>query len=164
MALWRVTRRAFLRAAVLCGVLGTSDWVPTAAGTSHRGITRGGAVAFRRSGRGRHVSNAAKSHNANLLYATELAAANNPAHPGDKSRVVPVVIGAGLFDGLFGSGRVVADLRHDLRTLSDYASLKRCLRGPAVPVEPGCDDADLNKDRRVDLRDFAVFQDIFTGS
>jgi len=70
-----------------------------------------GVVAFRRSGRGRHVSNAAKRHNANHVYATEAVAAADLAHPGDKSKIVEVVISRGLFNRLFANGRTAVDLR-----------------------------------------------------
>ena len=72
----------------------------------------GGVLAFRRSGRGRHVSNAAKKHNANRLYATREAALADPAHPGDKSKVVQVVISRSRHNALFADGTPIADLRH----------------------------------------------------
>ena len=69
---------------------------------------------YRRSGRGLHVSNAAKKHNANHLYATHLAATLNPAHFGDHSKVVAVAITRDRFDKLFPNGKLIADLRRDL--------------------------------------------------
>jgi len=74
-------------------------------------VPNGGVLVYRRSGRGRHVSNAAKKKNANVLYATMQAAANDLTHPGDNSKVVQVVISQQLFDQLFGDGSVRADLR-----------------------------------------------------
>jgi hypothetical protein len=73
-----------------------------------------GVIVYRRSGRGCHVSNAAKMHNANHLYATHLAATLNPAHLGDHSKVVEVTISRAWYDKLFANGKLIADLRHDL--------------------------------------------------
>ena len=70
-----------------------------------------GVVAFGRAGGGRRISNAAKKHNANRLYATSEAALGDPAHPGDNSKVVSVVISRERFDSFFGHGRTVVDLR-----------------------------------------------------
>ncbi|MBI4581571.1 MAG: hypothetical protein HY718_17870, partial [Planctomycetes bacterium] len=74
----------------------------------------GGVIAFKRSGRGLRVSNAAKKHNANRRYKTAAAAEQDAAHPGDPSRVVQLVIPTALALRLFPPGRLVADLRHDL--------------------------------------------------
>jgi hypothetical protein len=73
-----------------------------------------GRLAFRRSGRGRHVSNAAKSYNANHLFAT-MQAARHGAHPGDRSKIVPVMISQQLWKEYFGSGRLAVDLRQPQR-------------------------------------------------
>jgi hypothetical protein len=73
-----------------------------------------GVTVYKRSGRGRHVSNAAKKHNANHLYVTELAALQDSAHSGDHSKVVSVSISAAMFTKLFSGGKQIADLRHDL--------------------------------------------------
>lgn len=70
-----------------------------------------GVVAFRRSGRGRRISNAAKKQNANRVYATSAAASADAAHPGDRSKIVPVVISRERFDSYFAHGRTVVDLR-----------------------------------------------------
>ncbi len=73
----------------------------------------GGAVTvYKLSLRGRRGSNAAKNHNANFLFATVDAAESNRAHPGDNSRIVPVVISRARFNQLFNNGNAsVADLR-----------------------------------------------------
>lgn len=73
-----------------------------------------GVKAFKRSGRGRRTSNAADSHNASLIYATAQAAADNPPHPGDTSKVVEITINRQLFRKLFANGKTAADLRHVL--------------------------------------------------
>jgi len=73
-----------------------------------------GVFAYRRSGRGRCLSNAAKKHNANHLYATRAAAEADMAHPGDKSKVVRIVINRALHRNLFGNGTDAVDLRQVL--------------------------------------------------
>ena len=104
MSAWKLTRRAFLGLAASLGVVTVAGCPPPLHGV----------VVYRRSGRGGHVSNAAKKHNANHLYATKLAAILYLAHPGDRSKVVQVTISADRYDKLFGDGSLVADLRHDL--------------------------------------------------
>lgn len=103
MSAWQLTRRGFLGLAASLGVVTTAGCPPL-----H------GVVVSKRSGRRGHVSNAAKKHNANHLYATTLAATLHLAHPGDRSKVVQVTISADRYDRLFGDGSLVADLRHDL--------------------------------------------------
>ena len=71
-------------------------------------------VVYRRSGRGRHVSNAAKKHNANRLYATEQAALSDLPHTGDRSKVVPITISSEMYNRLFTITKQIADLRRDL--------------------------------------------------
>lgn len=158
-----LNRRSFLRVAVAGGLVGALDWLLP---SSHRVVASpavGGVIAFRRSGRGRHVSNAAKKNNANRLYANFQAAALGLAHPGDRSRVVSVVISAYMFDSLFRGGRVCVDLRHDLHTLADYRALQSCLSGPGVQLPSRCTAADHDGNGTADLRDFARFQQVFTG-
>jgi len=104
MSAWQLTRRGFLGLAASLGVVTTVGCPPALHGV----------VVHRRSGRRGHVSNAAKKHNANHLYATKLAATLHLAHPGDRSKVVQVTISADRYDKLFGNGSLVADLRHDL--------------------------------------------------
>ena len=60
------------------------------------------------------MSNAAKKHNANRLYATKEAATRDLAHPGDRSKVVKVTISSTMYAKLFSGGKLTADLRHGL--------------------------------------------------
>ena len=71
----------------------------------------GPQIVFKLSGRGRRVSNAAKSHNANKLFASAEAAQAGRAHPGDRSKVVQLVVSPARWQQLFGTGLQVADLR-----------------------------------------------------
>jgi hypothetical protein len=69
-------------------------------------------IIYRLSSRGRNISQAAKKHNANKRFASAAAAKSNRAHPGDTSRVVPLVVSASEFNRLFDNGSAqVADLR-----------------------------------------------------
>lgn len=105
----KLTRRGFLSLTASVGLLTLGGL----SGACSRFLNNGVTV-YRRSGKGRHVSNAAKKHNANHLYATMQAAAQDPAHPGDRSKVVEVTISNVLYKKLFPRGKLVADLRHDL--------------------------------------------------
>ncbi|MGH7789298.1 MAG: hypothetical protein ACRERC_20680 [Candidatus Binatia bacterium] len=110
MAHGQVTRREFLLigGAVVAGGLTAGRATAVAA---PQGAT-GPVTIYRLSVRGRRGSNAAKLHNANLLFATAEAADANRAHPGDHSRVVSLVVNADEFDRLFTSrDSLVADLR-----------------------------------------------------
>lgn len=111
-----LTRRTFLQFSAFAGVAHLIGC--TGAYEYQRSDTAGaagkGAVAYKRTGRGRRVSNAAKKHNANHLYASAKAAAADPAHSGDNSKVVPVSIPQELFNEVFANGRANADLRHVL--------------------------------------------------
>ncbi|MDX9971602.1 MAG: hypothetical protein RBU21_01290 [FCB group bacterium] len=98
-----LTRRTFLGVAVSAAALATVGCPRPSSGQ--------GVKVYIRSGRGKRVSNAAKSHNHNHLYATRAAALANPAHPGDKSKVVSVVISQARYDRLFAGNRVAVDLR-----------------------------------------------------
>ncbi len=106
MSAKHVTRRAFLGIAATAGVAAAVTGCPIQ--------RRNGVVVYRRSGRGMHVSNAAKKHNANHLYASAIAAGLDAAHPGDNSKVVKVLINRETYTKLFGSGKLRVDLRHDL--------------------------------------------------
>lgn len=75
---------------------------------------RKGVVVWRRSARGRRVSNAAKKHAANHLYLTRQDAINDPAHPGDNTKIVEITISNDLHDDLFALGRRAVDLRQFL--------------------------------------------------
>ena len=48
--------------------------------------------------------------------------------------------------------------------MDDFDLLADCLTGPAAEILPGCHAADLDKNARVDLRDFAKLQAAFAGS
>jgi hypothetical protein len=102
----KVSRRKFVAIASAAGVVAI-------AGTAcpRRGNR---AIAYKRSGRGLHVSNAAKKHNANMLYSTFAAATADMAHPGDNSKVVMVTISRNLHSRLFSFGKTSADLRHEM--------------------------------------------------
>jgi len=109
MNTWKLTRRNFLSLTASFGfamLVGCSTIPPPPPAPS--------TTAYRRSGKGRHVSNAAKKHNANHLYATEQAALQDPAHKGDRSRVVKVTISNDMYLKLFPGNKLSADLRHDL--------------------------------------------------
>lgn len=71
-----------------------------------------GVIAYMRSARGlKGISKAAKKHNHNRVYATVQAALNDPAHPGDRSRVVRIVMNEQMHAQLFAAGNDTADLR-----------------------------------------------------
>ena len=72
--------------------------------------SHGRHVVYRRSSRGRRASEAVKIRNANLRYKTK-DAANDPAHPGDTSRIVPIDVSQVTFKLWFGTGTHVVDLR-----------------------------------------------------
>ena len=105
MAKSRVSRRVFLGVVTSAGIMTF---------TGCREPIKNARVAYRRSGRGIHVSNAAKRHNANRLYATYEAALADSPHPGDHSRIVMVNVNGATYDKLFPKGKVIADLRRDL--------------------------------------------------
>jgi hypothetical protein len=105
MSVWKMTRRTFLSLSTMLGVM-TLLGCPLPNGRS--------VVVYRRSGRGRHVSNAAKKHNANRLYTTEQVALLDLPHPGDHSKVVMVTISYAMYLRLFPGDKHVADLRRDL--------------------------------------------------
>ena len=105
MTVWKMTRRTFLSLTASVGLMAFFGC------TLPPGQS---VVVYRRSGRGRHVSNAAKRHNANRLYATKEAAALDLPHPGDRSKVASVTINYAMYMRLFSGGNLVADLRHGI--------------------------------------------------
>ena len=124
MGLFELTRRTFCRIAGAGGLAVVTGCVeiidPSVPGGDNGetpidvddvAVSGNGVVILRRAGRSRRISNAAKKHNANRLYATVAAAQSDPAHPGDNSKIVPVVVSRARFEELFGGGRVIADLR-----------------------------------------------------
>ncbi|MCL4217749.1 MAG: twin-arginine translocation signal domain-containing protein [Candidatus Hydrogenedentes bacterium] len=101
----KVTRRGFIRLSLTAagaGLLFT--------GCPPTNLTKVVTV-FMRSGRGRRISNAAKKHNNNHLYASAHAAQMDPAHPGDNSKVVSYFMSRENFNMLFTGGRGIVDLR-----------------------------------------------------
>lgn len=103
MTIQRLTRRGFLSVAAALGLTFTTACPPPS--------PSGSVQVFRRSGRGRHVSNAAKKHNANRYYRTMQAALGDAPHPGDNSKVVTVTVSRRFFNDLFPGSRQIADLR-----------------------------------------------------
>ena len=108
MDLTPMTRRELLK---LAGLMATTQIV--GCGTNLPPIFGGnnGNLAFLRTGRNGHVSNAAKKHNANRVYATAEAAMMDPPHPGDTSKVVQINISPELRSQLFTNGNQMVDLR-----------------------------------------------------
>lgn len=126
-----MTRREFLAAGA---TLAAASLVArrVSAAPSIAGLPVGSVTIFRLSGRGRRVSRAAKVNNANLRFATIEAANAHLAHPGDRSRVVGIVISADEFDRLFSSrGSDVADLRK----LGGPAVVGDCNRNGTVAID-----------------------------
>ena len=100
----RMTRRLFL---ALSGAVASVAFVGCNSSSSGGGDSRDSGVdIYRLSSRGRRTSNAAKLHNANKRFATEQAARENRAHPGDTSRVVMVRVSDAEFRRMFASGGV----------------------------------------------------------
>lgn len=107
-----LTRRDFIKvsSAVAATALITLSCDGSSGTQNATGNTR---TIFRLSARGRRGSQAAKSHNANMRFATIEAADQNRAHLGDHSRIVSLVIRRERFNELFNNGRIsVVDLRH----------------------------------------------------
>jgi hypothetical protein len=126
----QLTRREFLAVA---GALAAGTLVPRAAAggqAAPQGLA-GTQVIYRLSVRGRRGSKAAKLHNANLRFASESAADQHRAHPGDLSRIVAIVVSADEFDRLFTSRN--SDVA-DLRTLGGPAQVGDCNRDGEVVI------------------------------
>ena len=106
----QITRREFL---VIGGTLAAGTLtVGPAAALAPRQEASAAKLIYRLSLRGRRGSRRAKIWNANLRFATMIAADENRAHPGDNSRIVQIVVNADEYDRLFTSrGSDVADLR-----------------------------------------------------
>ena len=104
----RLSRRWFLAAASAAGVTALLG-----CGSSGGGGTPlvPSTVIYRRSTGGLRASKAAKAHAANRLYPTAEAAAADPAHAGDRARVVPLDTTEAHWLTLFGAGAQVVDLR-----------------------------------------------------
>ena len=108
MDLSLMTRRELLR---LAGIMAATQVV--GCGTNFPQVFGGGGgvVVFRRTSRGMHQSQAVKNQNANRLYDTVITAQMDLAHPGDRSKVVPVSISRDLNAALFSNGNQMVDLR-----------------------------------------------------
>jgi hypothetical protein len=104
----RLSRRSFLVAGGAFAALALT----TCGGGGGGGSDDGPVQVFALSGRGRRISNAAKSHNANKRFQFAWVAETERAHAGDTSFVVPLTVSASEFRRLFGGGNLVADLRH----------------------------------------------------
>ncbi|MDX2170582.1 MAG: hypothetical protein SF182_26150 [Deltaproteobacteria bacterium] len=122
-----LTRRQFLAAgATLAAATLVARRAPA-------GVAVGAPVqVYRLSLRGRRGSQAAKRHNASLLFASAALAEANRAHPGDRSRVVSVVVSADEYDRLFTSRQ--AEIA-DLRQLGGPAAVGDCNRNGAVVID-----------------------------
>src|SRR5688572_12830326 len=103
-----LTRRAFL---ARTGLVATGVVVGLAV-SGCGGSNPGHVTIYALSGRGRRVSNAAKSHNANMRFTSPFVALANRAHPGDTSQVVPLDVSMVEFERLFRGFATIADLRH----------------------------------------------------
>jgi hypothetical protein len=111
----RLSRRGFLAATSTAALTATlTGLLPGCGGSGGGGGTPpvvASTVLWRRSTEGRRASRAAKAHAANRLYATELAALSDPAHPGDNAKVVPLDTTRENYLALFGDGSTMVDLR-----------------------------------------------------
>ena len=116
MAENEITRRTLLAGAAALALAAAAALPGCGQGSGGGGGGGGrggtGVAIFKLSPGGRRVSRAAKSHDANMLFRTFLAADTNRAHPGDTSNVVQIMVSRARFEQLFGHGRDVADLRH----------------------------------------------------
>ena len=110
MATVHLSRREFL---IIGGAFAAGALAGRRAAAVSVGQGRSGAqVIYRLSLRGRRGTKGTKIYNANLRFATETAADEHRAHPGDNSRIVGLVVSADEFDRLFsGRDSLVADLR-----------------------------------------------------
>ena len=109
----RLTRRTFLASAGAASALGLA----ACGAAGDRFVPDSGpVVVYRLSTRGvSSASNAAKIHAANKRFATMAAADAGRAHPGDKSKIVPLTISRATYELWFGSGAGQTDVA-DLRT------------------------------------------------
>ena len=107
----RLSRRGFLLASgaasitLLAGCGSNDAFMPISPGVDQTKM-------WRLSTRGvPSASNAAKSHAANMRFVSAAAADLGRAHPGDKSRIVPLDISPTVWDQYFGGGFEMVDLR-----------------------------------------------------
>jgi hypothetical protein len=116
-----MTRRKFIyytgsvlgsMALVACGGSGGDDIGTNTEDDSGQSKTASPRIIYRLSSRNLRASQASKKHNANKRFATQVDADQNRAHPGDRSRIVPIIVSQDEFELLFDNGqRTVADLR-----------------------------------------------------
>jgi hypothetical protein len=104
-----MTRRAFLAGTSALAVMALTGCGGGGGGSG--GPPGTGVTIFALSGRGRRISNAAKSHNASMRFRLRELAELGRAHPGDTSKVIRLIVSRAQFDLLFANGDV-ADLRH----------------------------------------------------
>ena len=108
-----VNRRAFIAAgsSAAAGMLIAAP-LEGAVQKGFRNNPKGRVTIYRLSSRGRRTSRAAKRYNANHRFATKHAADTHRAHPGDRSRIVPLTVSIEEYHRLFTSRHShVADLR-----------------------------------------------------
>ena len=108
-----LSRRDVLASGSAAGLLALAGLPLTGCGSSSgTGMVAGQTTYYMLSGRGRRISNAAKAHNANKVFATAQAAEQGRAHAGDTSRVVPIDTTVDRYLELFGDGSPCRDLRN----------------------------------------------------
>jgi len=142
----QLTRRQFLilGGTVAAGAAVIGPGAALAPRKAMAGVPSGPVYIFRLSLRGRRGSKGAKIHNANMLFATAEAADQHRHHPGDRSRIVQIIVNADEFDRLFTSrNSVIADLRE--------------LGGPALV-------GDCNKDGKVLINELVRGVNIALGN
>ena len=118
-------------------------------------------VIYRLSLRGRRGSKAARRHNANKRFATQEAANLHRAHPGDRSRIVPLTVSEGFHHMIFP---IPTSLVADLRTVTHSSCVGDCGGDGTVTIDEllagvnialgnasleGCTAFDTNRDKRV---------------
>jgi hypothetical protein len=132
MGLSHLTRRQFLLVGGMAAAAGTLRVSPIGALTAPQGLAAP-IVIYRLSLRGRRGSKAGKLHNANFRFATMEAADQHRAHPGDNSRIVPIIVSADEFDRLFTSrdNSLIADLRN----LGGPVQVGDCNRNGVVSID-----------------------------
>ncbi len=109
MAPITLTRRTFM--AATGATVGAIALVGCGGGSTPTATPIDTSKAWRLSGARRRISNAAKSHNANKVFATPLAAHVGRAHPGDTSKIVPMDVNPNTWLKHFGAGDPCVDLR-----------------------------------------------------
>ena len=108
----RLTRRAFLAASGAASIVVLSGCGSSSPGPAPFTPEVDKTTAWRLSTRNVDgASNAAKGHAANKRFASAAVADANRAHPGDKSRVVPIDVSEAMWDVWFGTGQDMVDLR-----------------------------------------------------